>query len=119
MFIRNDACFPVTYAEKRRAPRRRPARETIAHLRNADGFDMGTGLVWNLSTSGVSLLFDRPLEPGLPLQVELIGPGLPGPIRREIEIIHRSPLQTGDYFLGGHFTEALAEEELEALVVSV
>ncbi len=115
MFVRTDACFPVTYAERRRAPRRRPARETVARLLDVAGADLGTGLVWNLSRSGVSLLLHRALEPGEHVDMELVGAGAAS-LRVGMSVVHRNELRTGDFVLGGHFDRPLDDEELAPFV---
>lgn len=116
MFVQSDTCFPVTYAEKRRSPRRRPAREVVARLIDDDDEELGVGLVWNLSRTGVSLLLNGQLEPGTHLDLELMDRQGRERVRVGMCVIHRGQLQTGDYVLGGQFTRPLEETELEPLV---
>ena len=112
MFVMTDSCFPVTHAERRRAPRRRPAREVIARLLSPAGEVIGTALVWNVSRTGVSMLTNRPLESGTQVEVELVAAGAGSSSRLGMRVAHRSPLQTGDHVIGGPFDRPLDDEEL-------
>ena len=49
-------------ADRRRAPRRQPALGTFLRLELVEGQGKRLGLVWNISTSGVSLLFNEALN---------------------------------------------------------
>jgi hypothetical protein len=117
MYVQTTACFPVTYAERRHSPRRRPARETVCRLYAPDGEPLGTGLVWNLSRTGVSLLVEGRLEPGTPLEAVLTGPGAAGSLRVGLRVVHAGRLRTGDHVLGGQFDRPLDGDELAPFVM--
>ena len=62
----------ATYtAERRIAPRRQPAFGTICKFTPASDLKPRTGLVWNLSTTGVSMLLHEPCAAGTQLSGEL------------------------------------------------
>jgi hypothetical protein len=98
-------------SERRIATRRQPAVGTICRM------DMGhdkkmMGLVWNLSTTGVSMLLHDPIQPGTMIPCELtVGQDRPS-LRVNIRAIHLNKIRTGDYFLGAHFERPLAVEEM-------
>src|SRR5262245_27017847 len=106
MFVQTLESLPVTIAERRRATRRHPTHDTVCRLTGPDGEEVGRGLVWNLSATGVSLLLNQPLEPGTGVGVELIGAG-GATVRNGLSVIHLSRLRTGDYVLGGQFVRVL------------
>jgi hypothetical protein len=115
MFVQTLESLPVTFAERRRAPRRRPALNTVCRLTGPDGGEVGCGLVWNLSASGVSMLLNVPLEPGTGLCAELANAAGEA-VRLGLSVVHLSRLRTGDYVLGGQFTRPLDEAELRPFV---
>src|SRR5262245_46360443 len=96
-------------ADRRNAARRQPALGTVCRLASADGEALGTGLVWNLSARGVSLLLARRLEPGTAVRAELVGAG-GAVVARGLRVAHASPLRTGDYALGCQFDHDLTAE---------
>ena len=59
-------------ADRRGAARRQPALGTICYLASSAGDNLGTGLVWNISPSGLSLLVHRRLEPGTTVRADLM-----------------------------------------------
>src|SRR5262249_37365814 len=98
-------------AERRRAPRRQPALATFLRLELGAGQGKRLGLVWNISASGVSLLFNEELRAGATLRGDLVtehGAALPVVLR----IVHVSKLQTGDYILGCQFERPLSAEDM-------
>jgi len=115
MFVQTLESFPVTFAERRRAVRRRPAHNTVCRLRNMDGSEVGCGLVWNLSTTGISMLLNVPLEPGTLLGAEMRN-AIGDIVRVGVSVVHLSRLRTGDYVLGGQFSEPLDEDDLSLFV---
>jgi hypothetical protein len=115
MFIQRLDSLPITLAERRRAARRRPTHETVCRLTGPGGEEVGRGLVWNLSASGVSLLLSLPLEPGTHVAVELTGAG-GATVHNGLSVVHLNRLRTGDYVLGGQFSRPLGEVELRPFV---
>ena len=103
-------------AENRRAPRRQPALGTVCRL--SQGVPHRLGLVWNLSTSGVSMLTHEPIEANSIVNAELTAgddkQGLPIKMR----VVHVRKIRTGDYFLGGQFQEPLTDAQLNPFLVS-
>jgi hypothetical protein len=116
MFVQTLDCLPETYAERRRAPRRQPAHDTVCHLIDFDGDRIGCGLVWNISTSGVSMLLNLRLEPGTLVGAELCRPGA-ATVRVGLTVIHATRLRTGDHIVGGQFSRCLGDGQLQAFVI--
>jgi hypothetical protein len=115
MFVQTLESLPITIAERRRAARRRPTHDTVSRLTEPDGTEVGCGLVWNLSTTGISMLLSLRLEPGTVVGAELRN-AQGDTVRTEVTVIHLSPLRTGDFVLGGQFSQSLTEGELRLFV---
>ena len=105
--------------ERRRAPRRQPAQGTTCHLATGAGQELGMGLVWNISSTGVSMLVGKRLEPGAQLQGELLTADARTKLDLSLRVAHLFPLRTGDYFLGGQFERPLTAQELRPFVGEV
>jgi hypothetical protein len=116
MFVQSLESMAVTFAERRRAARRLAAHSTVCRLIDADGDEVGCGLVWNLSTSGVSMLLHLRVEPGTQLAAELSN-AAGDTVRVGLGVIHLSRLRTGDFVLGGQFSRTLDESELRPFVL--
>jgi hypothetical protein len=100
-------------ADRRIAPRRQPAIGTV--LRFDPAIDLGPGLVWNLSATGVSMLVTDPPVVGAVLAGQLeteAGDELPVLFR----VVHVKELQSGDFYVGGHFARPLAAAEMKPFV---
>ena len=104
-----------TPAERRSAARRQPTLGTICRLAAADGSDLGSALVWNLSLRGVSLLLGQRLEPGTVVTAELVNEAGVA-VRRGMRVAHAAKLQTGDFALGGQFDQELTPDEMSRFV---
>jgi hypothetical protein len=115
MFVQTLECFPETYAERRRAARRHPAHNTVCRLTTLDGRVVGTGLVWNLSVTGVSMLLNVALQPGDFLDAELRN-GRGDSLGLSLRVVHFTTLRTGDFILGAQFDRTLGEDELRPFV---
>lgn len=101
---------PTAVVERRLAPRRQPAMGTVFRL---DGST--PGLVWNISTGGLSLLVANPPERGTTVRGTLAtAEGRTQPVA--FVVTHVSPLRTGDYVIGGPFDQALEPDELRPFV---
>jgi len=100
-------------AERRRAPRRQPALGTVYSM--TDKGDTQVGLVWNISTSGVSLLFPEALAKGVTLRGTLQTSGSTK-FAIAMRVAHVSKLMTGDFVLGCQFERPLTAEEMAAFV---
>jgi hypothetical protein len=116
MFVQTLDTMAVTFAERRRAVRRRPAQGTVCRLTDADGDDLGCGLVWNLSATGVSMLLHLRLEPGTQLTAELVN-AAGDVVCVGLNVVHLSRLRTGDFVLGGQFSRPLCESEFLPFVL--
>jgi hypothetical protein len=99
-------------AERRSAPRRQPTLGTVCHLTSTSGDEIGLGLVWNISASGVSMLLPHRLQPGTTVGAELETAGAGYALPLTLRIAHVAQLRTGDYFVGGQFLRPLAPEEM-------
>ena len=106
---------PAPPSERRVAPRRQPAMGTVCRLTNGHDTD-DIGLVWNISTTGISMLLHDPRETGNHLEGTLEtmddGPSLPIAMR----VVHVKRLETGDYFLGAHFDRPITEDQMQPFV---
>jgi hypothetical protein len=104
---------PTTTVERRAAPRRHPALGTVFRHDGA-----APGLVWNISTGGVSLLVSTPPERGTTVRGSLAtAEGQTQPVA--FVVTHVSQLRTGDYVIGGPFDRPLQPEDLRPFVGSV
>lgn len=103
-------------ADRRIAPRRQPAMNTICRFDAPDGGPHSLALVWNISATGISVLVPEPQPPGLVLTGYL--DTMEGDHMRPItlRVIHCKKLETGDYALGARFDGPLTEEELKPFV---
>lgn len=102
-------------SERRRASRRQPTQGTTCQLASA-GRKLGLGLVWNISTSGVSMLLGQALEPGTKVEGELMAADGHTSLGMSLRVAHMYKLRTGDYFLGGQFQRQLTAQELKPFV---
>jgi hypothetical protein len=103
-------------AERRTAARRQPTLGTVCRMEPRDGEAPGVGLVWNISTGGVSMLFNDPLERGATFKGVLAtstdGFSLPVTMR----VAHVAKLATGDYLIGTQFDRPLASDHMRHFV---
>jgi len=97
-------------AERRSGVRRQPTLGTICRLNLSP--KPGTGLVWNISPGGVSMLFHDPLERGATITGVLATANDGFAIPVTLRVAHVAPLQTGDYLIGGQFASPLAADEV-------
>jgi hypothetical protein len=113
------AATTVPTAERRSAPRRQPAVNTVYRIDAPDGGPQAIALVWNISTTGISVLVPEPRQPGTVLTGYL--DTMEGEHLRPLtlRVIHCKPLETGDYALGARFEHPLTEEELKPFVSDV
>jgi PilZ domain len=99
---------PVEHAERRTAARRQPAVGTVCRLDPGPGL----GLVWNISSSGVSFLVHEAPARGASVRGVLAtadeGFALPVSLR----VAHVARLRTGDYVVGGQFDHPLAPDQM-------
>lgn len=98
--------------DRRVAPRRQPTFGTICQLSSGAGKTSRTGLVWNLSTSGVSMLMHEPWPAGSELQGQIKTVDERAALPVSFRVAHVRQLQTGDYLVGGPFQRALSADEM-------
>lgn len=111
---------PTTLApsiDRRSAPRRQPAVNTVCRFDVADGGPQALALVWNISATGISVLVPEPRTPGTILTGYL--DTMDGEHLRPItlRVIHCKKLETGDFALGARFEHPLSDDELKPFVV--
>ena len=102
-------------AAERRVAHRQPTIGTVCRLDTA-GAECSTALVWNISSSGVSMLVPKPLAPGSGIHgvLETIRGRHPLPI--DMHVVHVKKLETGDYWMGAHFDRPLTPDEMKPFV---
>lgn len=109
----------VKASDRRRALRRQPAQGTTCQLATGAGENIGLGLVWNISTSGVSMLLAAPLQPGTHVHGELTAADGRTMLGMSLKVAHLHPLRTGDYMLGGQFERPLTPQDLRPFLGEV
>jgi hypothetical protein len=89
---------------------------TIYRFDTGDGGPQALALVWNISTSGVSVLVPEPRPAGIILAGVL--DTMEGDHMRPVvlRVVHCKKLETGDFALGARFDPPLTEEELKPFV---
>lgn len=98
--------------ERRVAPRRQPTFGTICQFSNGPGKNARTGLVWNISTSGVSMLLHEPCPAGEELNGQLKTVDDRAVLPVSFRVAHVRQLQTGDYLIAGPFRRSLSSDEM-------
>jgi len=102
-------------AERRRAPRRQPAIGTVCQF--AAGSQMGgLGLVWNISTTGLSVLSSRSCETGIHLTGDLKSLDAEATLPISFEVAHVKELGTGDFVIAGPFARTLAAAKIKPFI---
>lgn len=106
---------PASPADRRIAPRRQPAMGTVCRFSGTE-VKPAMGLIWNISTSGISMLLHTPFEVKAVVSgtLETMDGRYTQPIT--FQVVHVKQLETGDYFMGGHFQRALTPEEMDPFV---
>ena len=97
--------------ERRVAARRQPTVGTVCQLTSPAGQHL-IGLVWNISTSGISMLVHQRLKPGATVAAELKTANDRVVLPVTLRVAHVAPLRTGDYIVGGSFARPLDLEEM-------
>jgi len=102
--------------DRRAATRRQPTVGTICRLTLHSGETL-IGLVWNISTNGLSMLVHRQLETGTLLEGVLLTGDEESSLMIEFRVAHVGPLRTGDFIIGGPFVRPLETAELAPFVL--
>lgn len=100
--------------DRRIALRHRHAADTVCRV-TAPGEPVVVALVWNISTTGLCLIFPGPCAVGAVLAGVLatsVGDALPVALR----VVHCRAIQAGEYALGARFERPLTEAELTPFV---
>jgi hypothetical protein len=97
---------------RRAALRRQPTVGTICRVALEAHEAPRMGLVWNISTSGVSMFLDEPPQLGvtLPAVITTMDEQQTLPVR--LRVMHVRPIRTGDFFLGAQFERPLETGEM-------
>jgi hypothetical protein len=99
-------------ASRRTAVRRHAALGTVCRLDTGTAAPAPLGLVWNLSSSGVSMLLHEPLPVQSVFAAELQTVNEQHALPITLRVVHIRPIRTGDYFLGAQFNRPLEPQEL-------
>jgi ribosomal protein L32 len=103
--------------ERRRHPRRQAALGTVCRF--GDDSALGElGLVWNLSTSGVSVLAHRACAAGARVQGMLTTIDAAVTLPVAFEVAHVKELGTGDFVVAGPFLHKLAAAKLKPFIAA-
>jgi hypothetical protein len=102
--------------ERRRAVRRQPAIGTEFHCTYSGNQAPGVGLVWNISTSGLSMLVRESHHRGDLIRGELVTINGQDSLSTSLQVTHSRNIETGDYFLGAQFERSLTETELRPFI---
>jgi len=105
----------IATGERRRSPRRQPAIGTICQFTPRCAVN-GMGLVWNISTSGVSVLANQPCEAGVRLEGELRTLDERATLPISFNVAHVKELETGDYVIAGPFPKTIAAAKIKPFI---
>ena len=97
----------ATSAERRVAPRFQPAFGTVYRLNDTDD-----ALVWNLSSTGVSMFVAAPPPQGTQVNGALVIQAGDAVVSVAVRVVHVKKVETGDFFVGAQFERPLGPEEL-------
>lgn len=104
--------------DRRVAPRFQPTYGTVCQIDlEGDPDPQSVGLVWNISKTGVCMLFGSAPKAGAELAGRLSTEAGDHMLRVVLRIVHIRPIQTGDYFVGAQFARPLKTEEIEAFLI--
>lgn len=100
----------------RRGERRfQTAFGTVCHLQRG-AREHGSGLVWDISATGVGMLVPCAPKTGSSFHVTLATEDGGASLTLAVRVAHVRQLSTGDYFVGGEFARTLTEYEIEPFV---
>jgi len=107
---------PKIGPDRRAAVRRQPTVGTVCRLDSKSG---GVGLVWNISTGGVSMLLSDSVDRGATVKGVLATATEEFSLPVSVRVTHVAPLQAGDYLVGGQFDRPLRADEMRHFVPAV
>lgn len=103
--------------ERRESERFSPSEgETFRHLRAVVDGCPGAALVRNYSAGGISLIFDRRIEPAAVVHLQLLNTDNNYSRKLALRVIYLQERPNGRWILGGSFTRKLNANELQALL---
>ncbi|AWM36328.1 hypothetical protein GobsT_58810 [Gemmata obscuriglobus] len=106
---------PTRAHERRRSARFQPAFGTVCRVGPANA-RRTSGLVWDLSATGVSMLMADPPAEGELVPAELVMEVGTERLTVELIVVHVRPVSTGDYFVGARFERSLSADEMAPFV---
>ena len=107
----------VTPDDRRIAPRLRPALGTTCRFDAVEGKPgPASGLVWNISLTGVSILVGTTAKLGEILTGELALDDGKTTMPVLLRVVHNKTVPLGDYLMGAQFLRELTPAELEQFV---
>jgi hypothetical protein len=100
-----------TNIDRRSAPRRQPAVGTVFRIEDA-AEERAFGLVWNISTSGISMLTADNPGCGAKFHGHIVTND--GRHRQPValQIVHVRRIENGDHFLGAQFQAPLTTDQM-------
>ena len=104
--------------ERRRTVRRQVAAGTVFRIPSNPDNTKVVGLVWNISTSGVSMLLGNSHQRGETIRGELGTMDNRFKLPIAVQVAHVRQIQTGDYFVGAQFEQRLSDEQLRPFLFS-
>lgn len=103
--------------ERRASPRYEPAIATICKIApQGDYRNPVSGLVWNVSETGLSMLSSTHLKPGEELSATLEAELSGAMVSVGLRVVHVTPVTSGDCLIGVRFATPLGREILDLLV---
>jgi CheY-like chemotaxis protein len=105
-------------ANRRVAVRHHPMVGTLCRVDAPSGLQPHLGLVWNLSSSGLSMVLHEPVPAETSLQAELKTADRSGSLPITLQVVHVHPIGTGDFYLGAQFDRPLDPDELHPFLIA-
>jgi len=100
-----------TNVDRRSAPRRQPAVGTVFRIEDAAD-ERAFGLVWNISTSGISMLTAENPGCGAQLRGRIVTNDGRHSQLVTVQIMHVRRVENGDHFLGAQFQAPLNSDQM-------
>jgi hypothetical protein len=103
--------------ERREVRRHAPGQPALCLVHNHGEAEPTPACVQNLSIKGTGILADRPYAVGTVLHVLLINASHTYAVATNLRVVRCLRLVSGQYLVGGPFTQALAYEEFVPLMI--
>jgi hypothetical protein len=98
--------------ERRGAKRLTPGSLTPCQIRSAEDGDPQPAWIHNLSKTGVGILSPAPFPAGSLVQIVIINAAYTFALNGAIKVVRCTRVISGNYLLGGEFTNALQHDEI-------